>query len=113
MVELVKYPSTQPPLTYDEMVAPDFDIDPDDFTTPEQILSKICENHQFDKIIFGHLEEVSGSLYLVARIYSKANNQITLVQPVQTIKIEELEVKQLEAILEQLALKMVSMMAAQ
>jgi len=108
----VKYPDTQLPLTYDEMVAPFFDIDPEDFVTPEQVLFEICETHRFDKLIFGHLEEVSGFLYLVARIYSKADNQITLVQPVQTIKIEALELKWVEAAIEQLALKIVSIRAA-
>ena len=71
-INLTAYPNFQQPFTDDEMNAPPFDIDPDDFATPEQVLLNISENQGLDKIIFGHLEEVSDFLYLIARVYSRA-----------------------------------------
>jgi len=75
-VTLIQYPADQEPFTYEEMEAPSFDIDADDFATPEQILSEISSQGEFDKVIFGHLEEISDSLYLVVRVYSKADSRV-------------------------------------
>ncbi len=110
-IELTEYQNIQQPFTYDEMNAPPFDIDPDDFATPEQILLNISENQRLDKIIFGHLEEVSDFIYIVARVYSRADNEITSVQPIQKIKIEELKVKRIEIALNELAMKIANMLA--
>ncbi|KHD06539.1 hypothetical protein PN36_08825 [Candidatus Thiomargarita nelsonii] len=84
-IKSVKYPNGQAPFTYEEMEAPAFEIDADDFATPEQILSEIASTHGLDKVIFGHLEEVSDSLYLVVRVYSRSSNTIT--------SLEEQEIK--------------------
>lgn len=80
------YPSSQQAFTYEGMEAPAFEIDPDDFATPEQILSKISKSAGLNNIIFGHLEEVSDSLYLVARVYSSTDNKIKSM-PIQKINI--------------------------
>jgi hypothetical protein len=110
-IELTEYPNIQQPFTYDEMNAPPFDIDPDDFATPEQVLLNISKNQGLDKIIFGHLEEVSDFLYLVVRVYSRADNEITSVQPIQKIKIEELEVKRIEIAFNEMAMKIAELLA--
>ena len=75
-VKPIEYPSDQQPFTYEEMNAPAFEIDADDFATPEQILKGISSREGFSQIVFGHVEEISDSLYLVARVYSNADNQI-------------------------------------
>ncbi|RKZ73864.1 MAG: hypothetical protein DRQ57_12930 [Gammaproteobacteria bacterium] len=72
----IHYPHGQQPFTYEEMNAPAFEIDADDFATPEQILKGISSRKGFSQIVFGHVEEISDSLYLVARVYSNADNQI-------------------------------------
>ncbi len=84
----IEYPSDQQPFTYDEMNAPAFEIDADDFATPEQILKGISSKLRFSQIIFGHVEEISDFLYLVARVYSKADNQIKTAN--QKIRITNL-----------------------
>jgi hypothetical protein len=87
-----KYPQNQEPFTYEEMEAPPFDIDAGDFATPEQILGNISSSskQKFDKIIFGHLEEVSDYLYLVARVYSASHKNIMSVKE-QKIKVSKLK----------------------
>ena len=80
----VKYPSGQQPFSYEEMEAPIFEIDADDFATPEQLLAGISSTLGFT--IFGHVEEISDSLYLVARVYLKADNKVRTM-PIQKISI--------------------------
>jgi len=92
LLRLAEYPKAQEPFTYEEMIAPPFEIDPEDFATPELILSEICKTQGFDTVIFGHFEEVSDALFIVARVYSKSDDKITSVQPVQQIKLKKLEV---------------------
>ncbi|KHD06032.1 hypothetical protein PN36_08815 [Candidatus Thiomargarita nelsonii] len=70
-VTLTQYPADQVPFTYEEMEAIAFE-----FATPEQILSDISSQGGFDKVIFGHLELLSESLYLVVRVYSRADNKV-------------------------------------
>ena len=93
VVTQIQYPPNQQPFTYDEMNAPTFSIDPDDFTSPTQVL-KTISSPGFSKIIFGHVEEISGSLYLVARIYSIANNKISsaLTQKINTATLTSAKV---------------------
>jgi hypothetical protein len=95
LVTTIQYPGGQKPFTYEEMEAPPFEIDPDDFATPEQILSGMSSTQGFDRIIFGHLEEVSNFLYLVVRVYSKANNKIkpALVQKIDLASLTTTELK--------------------
>ena len=83
-VTAVKYPSGQQPFSYEEMEAPIFEIDADDFATPEQLLAGISSTLGFT--IFGHVEEISDSLYLVARVYLKADNKVRTM-PIQKISI--------------------------
>jgi len=90
-----KYFAGQEPFTYEEMEAPAFDIDADDFATPEQILSDISSQHGFDKVIFGHMEEISDSLYLVVRVYSASSQTITYARElkIKTIDLKSDQVK--------------------
>lgn len=111
LVKLVEYPENQQRFTYEGMTAPPFDIDPDDFATPEQILLNICENNNLDKVIFGHLEEISDSLYLVARVYSKSNHQIMSVQPIDKILINELKIEDIKIALNKLTMKIIELLA--
>lgn len=100
--KLTKYPASQQPFTYDEIDAPQFDIDADDFATPEQILGDIASNQGFKQIIFGHIEEVSDDLYLVVRIYSASDIRSA---EEQKINLKSLTPKEVEKALHQLAVK--------
>jgi len=97
-----QFPAGQVPFTYEEMEAPAFEIDPDDFATPEQILSELSSQHGFDEVIFGHLEEVSDSLYLVVRVYSASSNKIILSQE-EKLKTTGLQSTQVAEAVERLA----------
>jgi len=101
-VESATYPATQQPFTYEEMTAPLFEIDPEDFATPEQILQDIGQDQTFDKIIFGHLEEISDSVYFVARVFNLKQKKI-ISAPLQKIKITELEADKIESAIDKLA----------
>jgi len=94
VVNQIEYPNGQQPFTYDEIGAPRFDIDSGDFATPEQILNDIASHQKFDKIIFGHLEEVSDALYFVARVYSKNGDTIASA-PEQKIQITQFKSKKI------------------
>ncbi|KHD06540.1 hypothetical protein PN36_08830 [Candidatus Thiomargarita nelsonii] len=109
LVSLAEYPKAQEPFTYEEMTAPPFEIDPEDFATPEQILADISQDQAFDTVIFGHFEEVSDALLIIARVYSKSEGKITSVQPVQQIKLKKLEVDRVKTAIEVLAVKIVDL----
>jgi len=81
VVKLIQYPPNQEPFTYEEMEAPAFEIDPEDFAAPEQILAEIAKLG-FNQLIFGHLEEISDALYLVARIYSDGKIEPSISQQI-------------------------------
>lgn len=108
LVSLAEYPKAQEPFTYEEMTAPPFEIDPEDFATPEQILADICEAQAFETVIFGHFEEISDGLLIVARVYSKSEARITSV-PVQKIRLKKLEVDGVETAIEILAVNIVDL----
>lgn len=103
-IKQVTYSKGQQPFTYDEIGAPRFDIDLGDFATPEQILNDIASQQKFDKIIFGHLEEVSDALYLVARVYSKKGDTIASA-PEQKIKIKKINPAEVKTAIRQLVVE--------
>jgi hypothetical protein len=103
-VKQVTYSKGQQPFTYDEIGAPRFDIDAGDFATPEQILNDVASQQKFDKIIFGHLEEMSDALYIVVRVYSKKGDTIASA-PEQKIKITQLKPADVKTAISQLVVE--------
>jgi len=98
-----EYPAGQEPFTYEEMEAPPFEIDADDFATPEQILSGISSRLGFDEVIFGHLEEISDSLFLVVRVFSVSSDTIAVKE--QKIKTTGLQSAEIADAIENLAVE--------
>ena len=74
------------------MEAPPFEIDADDFATPEQILAEIAKPG-FNQIIFGHLEEISDALYFVARIYSEGKIEPPISQQISITSLTPTNIK--------------------
>lgn len=94
-------PQGQLPFTYEGINAPQFDIDADDFATPEQILGEIASQQGFSKIIFGHLEEISDSLFLVVRVYFVSLNKIQTTE--LSIKLKNITSEEVGKSIDELA----------